>query len=162
MLFIPFLKLAPEEEGGRVTVPGFTAPVAGGASEDESDEADILADQDLTEKLSRADDENMGAKSESLDMLEDDEPDDFLEGEIDVKEQMDRAADAMDASIRGLQNQGYEDSPRSELGAAFRNTPGGIEEVEMKTDQDLALHHHLPRAHKRPVHKHSGHRGEKR
>lgn len=161
MLFTQYLKLMPENEG-RVSVPGFTRPVAGGASEDESDEADILADQDLTEKVNRADDENMGAKSESLDTLEDDEPDAFLEGEIDVKEQMDRAADAMDSSIRGLQNQGYEDSPRSELGAAFRNTPGGLEEVEMKTDQDLALHHHLPRARKRPPHRHSGHRGEKR
>jgi len=162
LLFTPFLKQAPEKEGGPVSVPGFTRAVPGGASEDENDEADILADQDLTEKLSQADDENMGAKSESLDELEDDEPDAFLEGEIDVKEQMDRAADAMDSSIRGLQNQGYEDSPRSELGAAFRNTPGGLEEVEMKTDQDLAIRHHLPRAQKRPTHRHSGHRGEKR
>lgn len=153
MLFRRFFKQAPENEG-RVTVPGFTKTVSGGASEDESDEADILADQDLTEKLSRADDENMGAKSESLDQLED-EPDLFLEGEIDVKEQMDRAADAMDSSIRGLQNQGYEDSPRSELGAAIKNTPGGIEEVAMKTDQDLALH-------PPPHHKHSGRRRQKR
>ncbi len=138
MLFTQFLKLMAETEG-RTSVPGFTKTVTGGGSENENDEADILSDQDLTQKLSTADDENMGAKSESLDALED-EPDVFLSGEIDVKEQMDRAADAMDASIHGLQNQGYEDSPRSELGAAFRNTPGGIEEVEMKTDQELARH----------------------
>jgi hypothetical protein len=161
MLFTPFFKLAPEDSGGRVSVPGFTKTVPGGASEDEADEIEILTDQDLTEKLGTEDDENMGAKSESLDVLEE-EPEPFLEGEIDVKEQMDRAADAMDSSIRGLQNQGYEDSPRSELGAAFRNTPGGIEEVEMKTDQDLALHRHPPRAHKHPSRRHSGHRGEKR
>jgi hypothetical protein len=70
---------------------------------------------------------------------------------LDVKEQMDRAADAMDTSIRGLQNQAYEDSPRTELGAAFRNTPGGLEEVEMKTDQELAIRHQSPHAHKKPL-----------
>lgn len=136
------------EDNGRVSTPGFTKPMEGEAENDE-DEMDILTDQDLTEKLSRSDDENLGAKSKSLDALEDDEPDSFLEGDLDVKEQMDRAADAMDSSLRGLQNQGYEDSPRSELGAAFRNTPGGLEEVEMKTDQDLALHHHSPHARKK-------------
>lgn len=144
MLQFHFPCLMPADEG-RVSVPGFTKPISGGATENQNDEIDILTDQDLTEKLSQSDDENLGAKSETLDSLEDDEPDAFLEGEIDVKEQMDRAADAMDSSIHGLQNQGYEDSPRSELGAAFRNTPGGIEEVEMKTDQELARHHHRPR-----------------
>lgn len=148
-----FRLLAPmseSDDSGRVSVPEFTKSVRGGASEDKDDESDILSDQDLTEKISQADDENLGAKSNSLDELEE-EPKDFIEGEIDVKEQMDRAADALDSSIRGLQNQGYEDSPRSELGAAFRNTPGGLEEVEMKTDQDLARRHP----------KRSGPRGEK-
>src|SRR5207253_2907059 len=115
-----FQVFAPASDGdgsGKVSVPGFTNPVRGGASEDDDDEADILSDQDLTQKLNRLDDENLGAKSNSLDELEM-EPEDFVEGELDVKEQMDRAADAMDSSIRGLQNQGYEDSPRSELGAA--------------------------------------------
>jgi hypothetical protein len=139
-----FQLLAPSEEG-RVSIPGFTHEVRGGSKEDEDDEVDILTDQDLTEKLVRSDDENLGAKSNSLDELEE-EPEDFIEGEVDVKEQMDRAADAMDSSLRGLQNQAYEDSPRTELGAAFRNTPGGIEEVEAKTDQELALRHQSPHA----------------
>jgi hypothetical protein len=72
-----------------------------------------------------------------LDSLEE-EPDQFLTGEIDVKEQMDRAADAMDASIHGYQNQAYEDSPERELGASFKDTPGGLDEVAMKTDEALA------------------------
>jgi hypothetical protein len=126
-------------------IPSFAKDVPGGAAENKEDESEILTDQDLTEKLEAADDENMGAHSMELDSLED-EPDLFLEGEIDVKEQMDRAADAMEASIYGYQNQGAEDSPRTELGAAFKNTPGGIEEVEMKTDQDLAQH-------RRPMHR---------
>lgn len=148
MLFIRMHCQAPAGEG-RVSVPGFTRVGPGEADEDKNDESDILADQDLTEKLAQnVDDENLGAHSEELDSLEE-EPEQFMEGEIDVKEQMDRTADAMDSSLRGLQNQGYEDSPRSELGAAFRNTPGGLEEVEMKTDQDLALHNHSPHARKR-------------
>ncbi len=141
-----FQLLAPSNDG-RVSTPGFTKITRGEASEDEKDESDILTDQDATKKL-RQIDENLGAKSHSLGMLEK-EPKAFSEGEIDVKEQMDRAADAMDSSIRGLQNQADEDSPRTELGAAFRNTPGGIEEVEMKTDQELALRHHSPHAHKK-------------
>jgi hypothetical protein len=133
-----------DEDNGRSSddVPGFARDVPGSDNEDMDDESDILGDQDLTEKTDvLADDENLGAHSKSLDSLED-EPEDFLEGELDVKEQMDRAADAMDASIHGYQNQGAEDSPRTELGAAFKNTPGGIEEVEMKTDQDLARRRH--------------------
>jgi len=105
----------------------------------------ILADQDLSEKLDTAtDDENLGAHSKALDELEE-EPNDFLTGEVDVKEQMDRAADAMEASISGYPDRSSEDSPRSELGSAFRNTPGGLEEVEFKTDQELAKHHHIHR-----------------
>jgi hypothetical protein len=119
------------------TTPGFTDVARGEASENERDEAGILSDQDVTEKFSNTLDENLGAKTNSLDSLED-EPDPFLSGEIDVKEQMDRAADAMDSSIRGLQSQAFEDSPQRELGASFKDTPGGLEEVAMKTDQELA------------------------
>lgn len=117
------------------TMPGFTRVSGAEASENERDESDIITDQD--QSAAGVPDENMGARSRTLDSLEE-EPDDFIQGDIDVKEQMDRAADAMDTSIRGLQNQGTEDSPRTELGASFKYTPGGIEEVEMKTDQDLA------------------------
>jgi hypothetical protein len=130
-----FLRM-PTGTGGTVT-PGFTGVSRGEASENEEDEAGILSDQDVTEKFTNALDENLGAKSNSLDSLED-EPDPFLSGEIDVKEQMDRAADAMDASIHGFQNQAFEDSPQRELGASFKDTPGGLEEVAMKTDQELA------------------------
>ena len=108
----------------------------------DADEQDILTDQDQTEKVDLlADDENMGAHSKSLDALED-EPEDFMEGDVDVKTQMDRAAAALDASINGYQDRGTEDSPRTELGAAFADTPGGLEEVEMRTDQELARRHH--------------------
>jgi len=119
----------------------FTESAGAEIFENKKDEADILTDQDQTnpsDRLTR--DENMGAKSTTLESLED-EPAAFMRGEVDVKEQMDRAADALEASIMGLTNQGDEDSPRTELGAAFKDTPGGLEEVEMKTDQDLALAH---------------------
>lgn len=123
-------------------IPSFAGSSKGEADEDPQDESDILSDQDLTTKVDLlSDDENLGAHSKSLDSLED-EPEDFLEGEVDVKEQMDRAAAAMEASIFGYQNQGTEDSPRTELGAAFKNTPGGIEEVEMKTDQEMIQKRH--------------------
>lgn len=121
-------------------IPEFTQTKMGEASEDSYDEKEILGDQDVTNKSNlRTDDENMGAKSRSYEPMEE-EPGDFMRGEIDVKEQMDRAADAMDASIHGYQNQGAEDSPKTELGASFKYTPGGIEEVEAKTDEYLATH----------------------
>lgn len=146
-MFQKFILESPANDGGGN--PGFTDIIPGGASENERDESDILNDQDLTSKINMtADDENMGAKSRTLDSLEE-EPDEFIRGDLDVKEQMDRAADALDASLHGYQNQAYEDSPRGELGAAFRDTPGGLEEVEMRTDQALAeakakakAHHH--------------------
>lgn len=119
------------------------------ATENLRDEDEIINDQDLTRKQNLLrDDENMGAKSRSLDTLED-EPDEFIRGDLDVKEQMDRTTDAFDASIFGYQSQAYEDSPSGELNASFRNTPGGLEEVEMKTDQELAVRHHSPHAHPR-------------
>lgn len=117
----------------------FTQSAGAEILENKKDESDILADQDQTVQADRlTKDENMGAKSTTLESLED-EPSAFMRGEVDVKEQMDRAADALESSIMGLTNQGDEDSPRTEIGAAFQDTPGGLEEVEMKTDQDLAL-----------------------
>lgn len=124
----------------RVEIPNFTQNTKGEASENSMDERDILGDQDSTLKASlESDDENMGVHTRSYDRIED-EPDEFMRGDIDVKEQMDRTADAMDSSLRGLQSQGFEDSPRTELGASFKYTPGGIEEVEAKTDEYLASH----------------------
>lgn len=121
-------------------IPEFTQTKMGEASENTYDENEILEDQDVTNKSNlHTDDENMGAKTRSYESLED-EPGDFMRGEIDVKDQMDRAADAMDASIHGYQNQGAEDSPRTEIGASFKYTPGGLEEVEAKTDEYLASH----------------------
>jgi len=118
--------------------PGFTRPGGAESSESRKDESGILTDQDQTnieDALTR--DENMGAISNSLESLED-EPADFMRGEVDVVEQMDRAAQAMEASVLGLSSQADEDSPRTEMGASFKDTPGGIEEVEMKTDEDMA------------------------
>lgn len=129
------------------TNPGFTAAVPGSAQENPEDESDILTDQDRTsgQNMDLMDDENMGASSNSLESLED-EPADFLRGEVDVKEQMDRAASTMDDSIHGYEQQAYEDSPRGDLGATFKDTPGGLEEVEQKTEEDLARH----RGHREP------------
>lgn len=67
------------------------------ASENHDDESQILTDQDLTNEGDiTALDENLGARSNSLDTLEDD-PADFLRGDIDVTEQMARASKAMQA-----------------------------------------------------------------
>src|SRR5437868_2032166 len=107
--------------------PGFTQSGGAEVSENPKDEFDILADQDQTvsgDKLSR--DENMGAISNSLESLED-EPADIMRGEIDVVDQMNRASDEMEASILGYTSQATEDSPRSEVGASFKDTPGGVE-----------------------------------
>ncbi|KYG62909.1 hypothetical protein AZI87_16720 [Bdellovibrio bacteriovorus] len=124
----------------RTPIPEFTQISRGEPSENTRDENEILNDQDLTNKSNlRPDDENLGAKTRSYEPLED-EPGDFMRGEVDVKEQMDRAADALDASLHGYQNQGAEDSPQTELGASFKYTPGGIEEVAAKTDEYLATH----------------------
>lgn len=118
--------------------PGFTGVGGSDFAENKRDESGILTDQDQTnfdDALTR--DENMGAISNSLESLED-EPADFMRGEVDVVEQMNRAADAMEASVLGHPSQADEDSPRTDLGASFKDTPGGLEEVEQKTDEDLA------------------------
>lgn len=67
--------------------------------ENHDDESQILTDQDLTNEGDITElDENLGAKSNSLDDLEN-EPADFLRGEVDVTEQMERTARAMEAVI---------------------------------------------------------------
>lgn len=96
------------------------------------DEMDILNDQDETvKKIMNADDENMGAKSRSLDSLEN-EPEDFINGKRDVYSQMDKSAHEIME----------EDHHEEELQATFENTPGGLDEVAMKTDRELAKRHH--------------------
>lgn len=101
--------------------------------ENQKDEAKILSDQDMTMKddLTRA---------TSLENVEDD-PADFVSGEIDVKEQMDRTAHAVSDSVRGVQGARSKRDRSSELSESFRATPGGLEEVIMKTDEDLARMH---------------------
>jgi hypothetical protein len=63
------------------------------------DESQILADQDMTNEHDiSALDENMGAISHSMDSLED-EPDEFLQGDVDVVTQMRRTSRAMSDAI---------------------------------------------------------------
>lgn len=63
------------------------------------DESQIIADQDMTNEGDiTALDENMGAISNSLDALED-EPAEFIRGEVDVVEQMNRTTRAMEEAI---------------------------------------------------------------
>ncbi len=126
------------------TNPTFTNPTPGGSQENPGDETGILLDQDRTapENMRNMEmDDNMGAISDSPESLED-VPADFIRGEIDVVEQMERAASAMEDSIEGHELQGYEDSPKGDLNSSFRDTPGGVEEVAAKTDEDMARRRH--------------------
>ena len=124
------------EIGEDASAPGFTQSHRGEAGENGEDEAIILGDQDQTLQHARTKtDENMGAKSTTLEPMED-EPSDFMRGEVDVKEQMDRAAGALESSVNGYLDSDTEDSV--ELSASFEGTPGGLEEVAEKTDEDLA------------------------
>lgn len=67
--------------------------------ENHDDESQILSDQDLTNEGDIMElDENLGARTNTLDDLEN-EPADFMRGEIDVTEQMERTTRAMDAVI---------------------------------------------------------------
>ena len=76
------------------------SPGARSAYENHDDESQRLADQDSTNEADiTALDENLGAKSNSLDELEN-EPADFMRGEVDVTEQMERTTRAMDAVIK--------------------------------------------------------------
>ncbi len=121
-------------------VPAFTQKKMGEASENRVDENEILVDQDQTGQTTLKETvKRFNMTDTALEPLED-LPSDFMRGEVDVKTQMDMAASAMDSSLRGLQNQSEEDSPRGELGASFRDTPGGLEEVAAKTDEYIASH----------------------
>ncbi len=72
----------------------------GSSDENHEDEAQIITDQDLTNESDITElDENLGAKSNSLDDLEN-EPADFMRGEVDVTEQMERTTRAMQAVLR--------------------------------------------------------------
>jgi hypothetical protein len=105
--------------------------VASTAYENGKDSEEILEDQDQTnfeDKLTR--DENMGAKSYTLDTLED-EPADFARGEVDVKAQMDRAERKHDNAIFGYESLDDEGGPE-----------GGLEEVIEKTEQALSRARH--------------------
>ena len=74
------------------------------ASDNESlfnraDESNIITDQDITNEHDITSlDENMGAISNSMDTLEN-EPDEFLQGEVDVVTQMNRTTRAMEKTI---------------------------------------------------------------
>lgn len=97
--------------------------------EAQEDQAQILADQDQTLKGDVTGlDENMGARSETLDELED-EQSDFMRGEVDVKAQMDRAGRHLLGEHQPVDDGDVED------------TPGGLEEVIERTDRDLGQHH---------------------
>ncbi len=120
--------------------PSFSGLHQGEATNNHTDEGEILVDKDQTSKVEVKDlKKAMKNTDRSFEPLED-LPADFMRGEIDVLEQMNLAADALDSSLRGLPDGGSEDSPRGELGSSFKNTPGGIEEVEAKTDEYLASH----------------------
>lgn len=120
--------------------PGFTNLHQGEATENHVDESGILIDKDQTTKVDVKNlKKQMKQTDRALDTLED-LPADFMRGEIDVVEQMDLASSALDSSLRGLQDHSSEDSPRGELGASFRDTPGGLDEVAAKTDEYLASH----------------------
>ncbi len=72
----------------------------GAGDENHEDETQIITDQDLTNESDITElDENLGAKSNSLDDLEN-EPADFMRGEVDVTEQMERTTRAMQAALR--------------------------------------------------------------
>lgn len=101
--------------------------------ENQKDESKILSDQDMTLK------EDL-TQASTLDNVEDD-PNEFVTGEVDVKEQMDRTAHVVADSLKGVQNARSQRDRSSELLESFRATPGGLEEVIMKTDEDLARMH---------------------
>ena len=68
--------------------------------ENHNDESQILTDQDMTnEEDIKELDENMGAKTNSLDDLEN-EPAEFIRGEVDVSEQIERTTRRMTRHLR--------------------------------------------------------------
>ncbi|MFN8789894.1 MAG: hypothetical protein ACK5Y2_00385 [Bdellovibrionales bacterium] len=81
--------------------PGRKADIVGDQESVESrrDESQIITDQDMTNEGDiTALDENMGAMTNSLEQIED-EPAEFVRGEIDVVEQMKRTTRAMEDTI---------------------------------------------------------------
>jgi hypothetical protein len=115
----------------RTVIPEFTQPTRGEALENSKDAAEIIEDQDQTTPTDNLTaDENMGAKTFTLDSLEN-EPAEFSRGDIDVKTQMDRTARRMNSAIHGFES--LDDEPQAE---------GGLEEVVEKTEQALARRRH--------------------
>lgn len=88
------------------------------SGENTQDEADILQGENQNETMF----------TKKLEPIED-EPEEFIRGEVDVVEQMSRAAhDIEDPAHDG------------ELASSFKFTPGGIEEVEMVMDRKSKTH----------------------
>lgn len=141
MLWQNFLLLNPDKDRQSTSLlSGFTQIKTGESSENKVDEKEILSDKDITGQTPLSSTvKRFKMTDTALEPLED-LPADFMRGEVDVKTQMDLAASAMDSSLRGLQSQSDESSPRGELGASFRDTPGGLEEVAAKTDEYIATH----------------------
>jgi hypothetical protein len=85
-------------------VPKFTQFTKGEATENQGDEERILADRDETLIELEADsiktEEKMEERESALNSIEN-EPEDFMRGEVDVKSQMDRAAREMEANLQG-------------------------------------------------------------
>jgi hypothetical protein len=101
------------EEGSKEATPALKIL----ASDNESlfnrgDESNILADQDMTNEHDISVlDENMGALSNSMNSLED-EPDEFLQGDVDVVTQMNRTTRAMDKILN--ESSGRKAHPKSD------------------------------------------------
>lgn len=108
-----------------MTTPNLPGP----EQEATSDESKIIGDQDQTfESANLKANSTMGSGPANWDL--EDEPEEFARGEIDVMTQIDRTTRIARANAYGHHD--LDDSPEM--------TPGGIEEVAAKTDQDLALH----------------------
>ncbi|MBX2988359.1 MAG: hypothetical protein KF802_10730 [Bdellovibrionaceae bacterium] len=95
-------------------------------SQSSRDLQEILSDMDQTSMRSSPEDDLRGGGPVSLDL--EDEPAEFVRGEIDVKTQMDRTTRIAKADALGHHD--LDDSPDM--------TPGGLDEVAAKTDEDLA------------------------
>ncbi|MBY0316399.1 MAG: hypothetical protein K2Q26_12805 [Bdellovibrionales bacterium] len=82
--------------------PTFTDLSPGEATENQEDMEQIIGDQDLTAESMdpNVDDETLGVRSKGLDDVEN-EPLDFMRGEVDVKTQMDRMARKLQADVTG-------------------------------------------------------------
>lgn len=109
---------------------------SGQAALNPEDASAILTDQDLSGPKSDLQGDTLsGAGPVSLDL--EDEPGEFIRGEVDVKSQIDRTSRVVKANVHGHHD--LDDSPEM--------TPGGIEEVAAKTDEDLARKGQSPHRH---------------